>query len=702
MAKPETDETATQLMPFRRRPAVSVSDYRIVRKIGEGGMGEVYEAEQEKPIRRQVALKVIKRGMDSAAVIARFESERQALAVMDHPTIARIFDAGVTEGGRPFFAMELVDGVPVTDYCDDHRLATRERIELFIRICDGVHHAHQKGIIHCDLKPSNILLTVRDGRPVPKIIDFGIAKAAAQSLSESIVLTGPDQLIGTPEYMSPEQAETTVLDVDTRSDVYSLGVLLYRLLAGVLPFDSDELRQAGFDEARRKILEDEPPRPSTRLSDLESETTTRIARDRRSDPPTLVKRLRGDLDGIVMKALAKDRACRYDSASDFAADLSRHLDNQPVVARLPNKAYRLRKFVRRHRLGVAAASLVALALLLGVIGTALGLVRATRSEARARQEAETARQVAEFLAGMFESSDPFQSSESIETLTARQMLDRGAERLETELLDQPLIRAGLLDRVGSVYKNVAVFDRAEALLRQSLEIRERLLPPGDPDLARSVTNLGDLFSVQARYDDAEELFRRALEMRERHLGGEHPDLAESLHDLAKLLMEQGRFAESEPLYQRALAIREKAVGPEDDSVGAVLNDFGLLAWKQGNYAEAEKRLERCLAIREKTLGPDHPNLAAVINNMGVIYAVQEKYAAALPLFQRSLAIREKVLGPDHPRVADDLSNLASLYSVLDEHAEAEPLYRRALAIRESNFDGDHFSVAGDLCNLADL
>jgi len=400
----ETIATETPVRPAEtpvEGPGTHINQYTLLQKIGEGGFGSVFMAEQERPVRRRVALKIIKLGMETRQVIARFEQERQALAIMDHPNIAKVLDGGTTDTGRPFFVMELVNGVQITEYCDRQHLTTRERLELFIPVCNAIQHAHQKGIIHRDIKPSNVLVTLHDDKPVPKVIDFGVAKATNQRLTEKTLFTEFRTIIGTPVFMSPEQAEMSGLDIDTRTDVYSLGVLLYELLTGTTPFDVKSLLEAGYGEMQRIIREVEPPRPSTRLTAM-ADTLPNVAAQRGMEPAKLSKVVRGDLDWIAMKCLEKDRTRRYETANGLAMDVLRYLQGEPIVAAPPSARYRFRKFVRRHRVGVMAGGAIALVLLLGVLGTTAGMVWAVREARVARTQRDMAQQIAAFMAATLE------------------------------------------------------------------------------------------------------------------------------------------------------------------------------------------------------------------------------------------------------------------------------------------------------------
>src|ERR1017187_3272740 len=465
------------------KPGDRIGRYKLLEKIGEGGCGIVYMAEQTEPIRRRVALKIVKLGMDTRQVIARFEAERQALALMDHPNIAKVLDAGATDTGRPYFVMELVRGIRITDYCDQHNLSTRERLDLFMQVCHAIQHAHQKGIIHRDLKPSNILVASLDGVPVPKVIDFGIAKATQQPLTDKTLFTSFHQFIGTPAYMSPEQAEMGSQDIDTRSDVYTLGVLLYELLTGRSPFEQKELLEAGLDEMRRLIREKEPPKPSTRLSTLAHGDLAAIARSRHTEPPRLLHLVRGDLDWIVMKCLEKDRARRYETPSGLARDVERHLNHEPVTAAAPSAFYLVGKFIRRHRVALATAAALVVLVAVGVVGSVWQAVRATKAERQART-------VATFLKNMLNGVRPSRAL-GRDTKMLQEILDKTAGSLGKDLGNQPEVEAELRSTIGGVYQDLGEYQKAETMHRAALALRKGVFGYEHPGVAESLNDLGN-------------------------------------------------------------------------------------------------------------------------------------------------------------------------------------------------------------------
>jgi eukaryotic-like serine/threonine-protein kinase len=688
----ETDATRTGT--DSSRPDSTIGPYRLLQPLGQGGMGVVWLAEQHHPVRRQVALKVIKVGMDTRQVVGRFEAERQALAVMDHPAIATVFDGGATDDGRPYFAMEYVRGEPITSYCDRQRLTTQERLELFIQVCEGVQHAHQKGIIHRDLKPSNVLVTVQDDRAVPKIIDFGVAKATAQPLTEHSLFTELGMIIGTLDYMSPEQAEMGGLDIDTRTDVYALGVILYELLTGALPFDRDTLRNAALDDVRRTIREKEPARPSARVKERGA-ASAEAAERRRTEPARLASRLRGDLDSITLKALEKDRTRRYQTANAFAMDVRRYLRHEPISAQAPSTLYRMQRFIRRHRVGAAAAVALLVALVLGVTGTALGLVRARRAEAQARQEAAIASRVSEFLVKLFEVSDPGEARGN--SITAREILDRGSEQIRRDLGDQPQVQASLIYTMGKVHDSLGLYDASAALLDETLKQREVWLGPEHPDVAEACDRLGDVYRKQGRYAAAEPLLKRAVAIREKRLPPNAPLIADSLTKLGNLYESMGRLNEAQPVLDRALAIREQNKGDEA-GLARTLHSVAILLARRAKFAEAEPHFRRTLDIRERTMGRDHPDVATTCTNLANVCMLQKRFAEAEPLYARALEIRRRALGPRHASVAETLEGLGNLYLEENRLDAAEPLFREALSIYQQAYGATHRNVGVALDN----
>jgi serine/threonine protein kinase/tetratricopeptide (TPR) repeat protein len=658
----------TGITPTGRDSSRMVGSYRLLQRLGEGGMGDVWLAQQVHPVQRQVAIKVVKAGMDSARVVARFEAERQALALMDHPAIAKVFDAGTTPEGRPYFAMEYVRGESITTYCDRQRLSIRERLELFIQLCDGVQHAHQKGIIHRDLKPSNVLVTITDDHPVPRIIDFGIAKAVAQPLTEHSLFTELGTFIGTPEYMSPEQAEMTPLDVDTRSDVYSLGLLLYELLVGTLPFDRQALRQAGLDEMRRTIRETEAPRPSTRVT-RPGPQTDETAAHRRTQPHRLAGLLRGDLDWITMKALEKDRTRRYATANALAMDLRRHLANEPVLAGPPSATYRTGKFVRRHRVGVAAVGSLVILLAAFAAAMTVQVGRTARERDRANQEATTARQVSDFLVGLFQVSDP--SEARGKTLTAREVLATGALQLERGLHDQPQVRARLQATIGAVYTGLGLYADAEPLLKQALETQKRVVGADNRETLATVNALADVYWYQKKLEEAEPLYRDLVQRRTRTLGEDHADTLKANFDLASAYLGQGRLAEFERLGRDTLARQRRVLGAAHPDTVSSLNNLQNFYYRQRRYAEAEPIAVEVLDATRRHVGDDHPDTFRSLHNLATIYQALGRYAEAEPLYLKAVEGKRRVLGDEHPDTCSTLSRLASMYMKQLRYREAE-------------------------------
>ncbi|MBW7906592.1 MAG: serine/threonine-protein kinase [Phycisphaerae bacterium] len=723
-------------------PGSIIGRYKLLQLIGEGGFGSVFMAQQESPVQRRVALKIIKLGMDTRQVIARFEAERQALALMEHPNIARVFDAGATEAGRPYFVMELVRGEPLTDYCDRNQLSIDERLRLFAQVCQAVQHAHQKGVIHRDLKPSNVLVTSTDGQAIPKVIDFGIAKATSARLTEKTVFTEHRQLIGTPEYMSPEQAEMTSSDIDTRSDVYSLGVLLYELLTGALPFDARRLRSAAFAEIQRIIREEEPPTPSLRLSRLDALPS--VAARRQIDPARLLRRVRGDLDWIVMKCLDKDRTRRYGTADALAQDILRHERGEPILAAPPSSAYRLRKFVRRHKVGVLAGAMIALLLVLAVAGTTTGMLwalreksraddaakaesvarreaqqhaaqaaeaadlaqrearRAGEAEAAARQRAAELDQVASFQASQLSELDPALMGVRIRDAVVGQgrvlLAGRSATEAELDAAQREVERV----LAGVSFTDVSLEALDASVLSRALEAIDQQFPDQPLLRARLLQATSDTLRELGLGDRAVAPQAEALDIRRRALGDGHPDTLASVNREGMLLQAQGKLREAEQRYREALDAGRREAGAEHPEVISALNNLGQVLVHQGRLAEAEPVCREALEQARRFLGEDHEgtysaqgNLGLALNNLGRLSEAEECYRAALET-------KRRVLGDGHRSTLLSLSNLAVVLRERGRFDEAEPYFRETLEARRRLLGDNHPDTVTSINNLGGL
>ena len=681
-----------------------IGPYHMVHVVGEGGMGVVWAAEQLEPVRRRVAVKMLRPGADSGEVLARFEAERRTLALMDHPGIAKVLDAGVTDGGRPYFVMELVRGIPIDEYCDRFRLTVRERIELFVQLCQAVQHAHQKGIIHRDLKPTNVLVAEQDGVPLPKIIDFGIAKATGHSPLAAPLLTSQGMAPGTLAYMSPEQAEGLDLDVDTRADIYSLGIMLYQVLAGQVPLDP---REKGVAPFLAQLIARDAPLPPLASRIPSADEGERIAAARGTTVGALRAALRGDIAWVIMKAMEKDRSRRYDTANGLGMELRRVLDDEPVLARPPSAAYRAGKFVRRHRGVVAAMGVAALALAAGTAAATAGMIRARaaqqvaqEAEARAAIEAGTARQVSDFLIELFEVNEPGTARGS--AVTAREILDRGARRVERELAGEPLVQARMLAAMGTVYQGLGLYDDALALLGRALTVRESVLPPTHPEVGESLVRLGALQRIRGDLPASEDNLRRALDIQEAAFGPDAHEVGHALDALGLTVLARGRPAEAEPLLRRALTIEERALGEEHRTVAGILQNLGTVAYYQGELAQASQYWTRAVGIRERQLGEDHPEVATGLNNLGGVYYLEGRYDQALEAYERAREIWARTLEPGHPRFGTILTNIGETYTALGRLQDAEPLLVEALAVKERTLSPDEPSIATTLRVLADV
>ena len=681
-------------------PAVGdcIGRYHLLEIIGEGGFGTVYRAEQREPLQRQVALKLIKLGMDTREVVARFEEERQALAQMDHPGIARVLDGGATDSGRPYFVMELVRGTALTAFCDEQQLDVRARLELFLDVCRAVQHAHQKGIIHRDLKPGNILVTRVDDRPVPKVIDFGIAKATEPGPRDRFAFTQAHLFIGTPAYMSPEQTLLRGADVDTRSDIYSLGVLLYELLTGRTPFDRATLLSAGYAEVPRLIRETEPPWPSQRVSRIGAAERAEVAQRRGLEAARLKRRLRGDLDRVVMKCLEKDRARRYETVHGLAMDVQRHLRHEPVLARPDTIAYRTWKFVRRRRGPVAVGLALLLALVAGLVGTLTQARRAMHASALAASEAASSRAVSDFLQqDLLKQANP--EHELDRDLTLRTVLDRAAQRIDGRFPDQPLVEADLRQTLATTYLGLGEFALARQLWAQAHALRTQHLGEDHPTTLHTASSLADALRLEGAYADAERLATQVLARQRRVLGDDHSNTITTINNLGLIHSRQGRHAESEARFAEAFARRQRLSGPEHPDTLAAMHNLAGAYLDVGRHEEGERLSLETLALVRRVFGADHPHTLMTLNNLAQMYLRFGDAAAAEAPCTEALAGRRRVLGAEHPLTLVSSTTLARIYAERGKLDEAEELNRQILVAQRHKLGPDHPDALVTMNNL---
>jgi serine/threonine protein kinase len=689
------------------RPGTIIGPYKLLQQIGEGGMGVVFMAEQTEPVQRKVALKIIKPGMDSHQVIARFEAERQALALMDHPHIAKVFEAGTTKSGRPYFVMELVKGTPITRYCDEHHLTPRERLQLLLPVCQAVQHAHQKEIIHRDLKPSNVLVAEYDDRPVAKIIDFGVAKATGPKLTNRTMFTEFGQVLGTPEYMSPEQAKLNALDIDTRSDIYALGVLLYELLTGSTPFEAERMREAAFDEVLRIIREEEPPKPSTRLSSTHELPS--IATKRGLEPRKLSSLVRGELDWIAMKCLEKDRNRRYETASGLARDIERYLHDEPVQACPPSTGYRLRKFVLRNKGPVLAAAMILLVLVGGIVGTTWGMFRA-REAAWTEKEAKEKAQQSEA-----ETKAVLDFVEKKIIAAARPKDQAGGQSYDVKLADalkaalpfvdksftgQPLIEARLRMTMGDSFWYLGDAKTASEQFQAARQLYAEHRGPDDPDTLKSMNDLANSYDVLGRHTDALKLRQETLALNQAKLGPDHPDTLACMSGLATSYQALGRHSDALKLRQETLALYEAKLGPDHPSTLACMTNLANSYQTLGRYADALKIREEVLSLYKANLGVGHPDTLKSMNNLANSYAALGRNADALKLREETLALRKAALGPDNPDTLRIMNNLANSYAAIGRNADALKLREEVMALRKATLGPSHADTLNSMNSLA--
>ncbi len=686
----QLDDPEPQMLVGQR-----LGPYKLMGEIGRGGMGVVFLAlRDDDEYKKRVAIKLVKRGLNSDEVLHRFRHERQILASLDHPNIARLLDGGTSAEGLPYFVMEYIEGTPIDRYCDENRFSIRQRLHLFRKVCSAIQYAHQNLIVHRDLKPGNILVTA-EGEP--KLLDFGIAKLLNPELyAQTLLTTALSTRLMTPDYASPEQVRGR--KITTASDIYSLGVMLYELLTGHRPYRFTDYRQ---EEIERVICQEPPEKPSAAIKRIVEEekpdgappttlTPERVSETREGQPEKLRKKLAGDLDNIVLMAIRKEPERRYSSVEQLSEDLRRHLEGLPVIARPDTFAYRTSKFIRRNKIAVA----VAVAFFVLTVTAAILIIG---QSIRAQRESAKAQQVSQFLIELFNVSDPGQARGN--TITAREILDKGATRIERELADQPAVQATLMHTIGQVYAKLGLYDAAQPLYEKSLAIRRDLYGETSAEYAESLSYLAMVYSAKSDYQQAESLDRRVLDIRRRVLGDEHFEVARSLNNLAYVLALRGERQAAEPLYRQAIAMHRKVKGNEHEDLASTLNNLAMLLDNTGQYDEAEALFQEALAMRRKLFGEDHPDVGVSLNNLAGLYRRKGDLAAAEQLYDDALAIARKSLGAEHPTVATLMNNLGVLLTSTDRKDEAERLHRESLALRRKHFGDESIDVALSLNNL---
>ena len=748
----DADRTVTRLPDGDDRPLSqaelalggSIGPYTLIEKLGEGGFGVVYLAEQREPVRRRVALKVLKLGMDTREIVSRFEQERQTLAVMDHPGIAKVFGAGATQQRRPYFVMEYVAGTPITHFCDKGSLSIADRIQLYVDVCRAIQHAHHKGVIHRDLKPGNILVSIVDGKPSPKIIDFGIAKAASGSLTERSLVTQHGQFIGTPEYMSPEQASESGMDIDTRSDIYSLGVVLYELLTGFRPFDASSHGATPVGDLRRLIRENEPPRASTKVSSMRGagepapsaaprpaptrDALDTIARRRATDPDGLRRQLKGDLDWILLKAMEKDRSRRYDSASAFADDLLRHLSNEPVVAGPPSATYKITKFVRRNRGPVAAGTAFVLLLAASaVVSTSLyreadaertraSAAAETAKQAQAEAEAESlktkeaqkaveaeaakTRQALVFLTGMFESINPDEAQGR--EITVREVLDKASKTADQTLVASPEVNGYVHEIIGRTLHQLGKYSQAETMEQRAYDLRRESIGPKNRETLESLHNLSATQLAQAKFDLSQANLEKAVELRREAFGAEDPDTLASLDLLAQLRQRQGDLPGAEKLVREVIDVRTRVLGAaHQETVGSRCTLADLIEY-QGRLDEADTYIAETVELARKGLGDEHSLTLTAMSIRASILSHKARYAEAESTLRQIIPIKKKLFGDEHDSTLVSENALAMVLRDQNKDDEAEALYRSLVERATKVYGPEHPTTLTYVNNLAQL